>query len=520
MRVAILVALIAVIVLPAPPRALHIQILGTPTDPQRQGIELGVAEMSHTAGLVGAAVTVSDRWQPTTVGTILAGRVSLSHSAVPVIHLGRQSAGPAEARCSFRLPPSGPPLWSPMDTRFGASELNDRFRARFQQPMTSDAWHGWIAVKALVESALRAPAKADLCDALVRARFDGHKGTPLFFDPRTRVLRQPDVAVPLPPKGGSHTGDNAGRDSWLPPLGGSLVFVSNEVARNVAVIDTATDRVVRTIAVDGRPRGLEARGGRLYVALSDTDRERRGQQDAIVAVDIASGKIVQRFAAGTDPERFVLSPDGRRLYAANEDAGTATVIDVASNRVLATLVVGVEPEGIAISPDGRWVYVTAETSNTLSVIDTAKLKVVSSLLVQPRPRDVTFSPDGTRAYATAEIGGSVAVVDTGRHKAIDTIVLPGSAKPVGAAVSPDGRTLFVANGHANSVAVIDTASRKVLATVPTGRRPWGVALSADGRRLYTANGVSGDVSVIDTATRREVKRIQSGAGAWGVALVR
>ena len=47
-----------------------------------------------------------------------------------------------------------------------------------------------------------------------------------------------------------------------------------------------------------------------------------------MALDAKTFKEIQRFDAGSDPERFVVSRDGSRLYSANEDAGTATVTDV------------------------------------------------------------------------------------------------------------------------------------------------------------------------------------------------
>ena len=41
--------------------------------------------------------------------------------------------------------------------KFGAEELNVRFRRRFGQPMDERSWHGWMAVKCAVELALRYP---------------------------------------------------------------------------------------------------------------------------------------------------------------------------------------------------------------------------------------------------------------------------------------------------------------------------------------------------------------------------
>jgi PQQ-dependent catabolism-associated beta-propeller protein len=294
------------------------------------------------------------------------------------------------------------------------------------------------------------------------------------------------------------------------------LFVSNERARTVSVIDTVKDRVVRTMRMPARPRGIAASGDRLFVALSDIRWQDETDADGILSIDVRSGRVLTRFDAGSDPERFVLSRDRQRLVATNEDAGTATVTSLDDGRHLATLIVGIEPEGVAVSPDGRWAYVTAETSNTVSVIDLASLSVVSTFLVDSRPRDVAFSPDGSRGYVTSEIGGTVAVVDTSHHRVIDTIALAEPAKPVGIAVGADG-WIYVATGHANSVSFIDPGSLEVAAVVPVGQRPWGIALSPAGRKLYTANGVSNDVSVVDVRARRLLATIPTGDGAWGLA---
>lgn len=90
-------------------------------------------------------------------------------------------------------------LWHQSLERFGGEQLNQRYRRRFGEPMDSDSWAGWIAVKIAAESALRAHATtpAALAVALTdaRAQFDGHKGQPLTFHPISRELLQPLYVV-------------------------------------------------------------------------------------------------------------------------------------------------------------------------------------------------------------------------------------------------------------------------------------------------------------------------------------
>src|SRR5438093_974223 len=57
--------------------------------------------------------------------------------------------------------------------------------------------------------------------------------------------------------------------------------------------------------------------------------------------------------------------------------------------------------------------------------------------------------------------------------------------------------VFVTNEKSDNVTVIDAATRKVIQTIPVGKRPRGVAVSPDGRRVYVTNSNSDTLSVID-----------------------
>lgn len=87
-------------------------------------------------------------------------------------------------------------LWAPGLFRYGAQQLNERYRRRFDAGMTGEAWAGWMAVKALSEAALRwvgRPGSGALVDGLRgrRALFDGHKGVSLTFTGPGGTLAQP-----------------------------------------------------------------------------------------------------------------------------------------------------------------------------------------------------------------------------------------------------------------------------------------------------------------------------------------
>ena len=108
-------------------------------------------------------------------------------------------------------------------------------------------------------------------------------------------------------------------DTPPPAAAPQRVYVSNETAGTVAVIDPATGNVLAAIPVGKRPRGLRVSrdGKQLYVALSGSPIAPPGvdestlppadrSADGIAIIDIATRKIVRTIHSGQDPEAFDL----------------------------------------------------------------------------------------------------------------------------------------------------------------------------------------------------------------------
>ena len=315
------------------------------------------------------------------------------------------------------------------------------------------------------------------------------------------------------------------------PAEAARLYVSNEDGHSVTVLNADNGATVATIAVGKRPRGMKLShdGSRLFVAVSGLPKcppsvpdeecaklERDLKADGVAIVDTTTHKVVQVLHAGSDPEQFALSPDGKRLFVANEDAATMSVVDVHTGTVVGRVPVGREPEGVAVTPDGRWVLVTNESDNSVSIIDTGTLKIVKAVQVGKRPRDIAFAPDGRAAYVSGEFDASVYRIAVPQGAPVERVLqLRKEARPMAVVLDSSRDRLYVSTGRGGTVAIIDSTSHKLLAEVPVGTRPWGIALSQDGRWLYTANGPSDDVSVIDTSTLRVARNIRVGRSPWG-----
>ncbi|HEY0687170.1 MAG TPA: cytochrome D1 domain-containing protein [Steroidobacter sp.] len=316
------------------------------------------------------------------------------------------------------------------------------------------------------------------------------------------------------------------------------VYVSNEDGHSVSVLDVASATNIATIEVGKRPRGMKLSrdGSRLFVAVSGlpkcppnvpdeecAKRERDLKADGIAIVDTSLRKVIKVLAAGSDPEQFAMSADGKRLYVANEDVGLLSVVDVEAAKVIARIKVGLEPEGVALSPNGRWVLVTNESDSSVSVIDTKTLKVEKHVPVGKRPRDMAFTADGSAAYVSGELDASLYRIAVPAGEPVQRVLqLREAAKPMAVLLDSPRNRLYLSTGRGGTVAVVDMKEApktlKLIKEIPVGTRPWGIALSADGRFLYTANGPSNDVSVVDTTTLTTVKRIPVGGSPWGIVI--
>jgi hypothetical protein len=188
---------------------LTIGLRGTVSPELERGIVLGIEEAGRTATLLGRDVrlvriagTRPDRLDAVVAATALPADRG---SKVPIVYVAGPTA-PRVNRCTFFIRESAGRKqlvteWSEAHgaDKSAAGDLAivdwDSSLRRFGAPMPEDAWVGWVAVKAIVEAALRNGAGADACSALESVRFDGHKGAALSFDRETGGLADPVYVV-------------------------------------------------------------------------------------------------------------------------------------------------------------------------------------------------------------------------------------------------------------------------------------------------------------------------------------
>ena len=363
--------------------------------------------------------------------------------------------------------------------------------------------------------------------------------------------------------------------AWSPQAsaqddGGRYVYVPNRASANVAVIDTATDRVVARIAVGNVPHQVIVSDTLGKLVASNTE------DNTISIVDLATLKTEATVTLDTEPEHMELSPNGWLLAVGNIGAGTVSLVSLAANRELARVDGLFEPHNLTFSPDGALIYVANLGANHVSVIDVAARRVVNEIAVaEPTALavmgaagsdefqgiiNVTKTPDGRLGFAAHGESDRLAVIDLRTQKPIKSLKL--GDEPWRAYATADGRYMLVPNNGDATVSVISTASLEVVATLPGAEDMTGIntaghgatafvisrgedkavvldlvemrkvgeislpsspetgVVTPDGGKLYVALSGSNQVAVIDTRDRTLVKLIEDvGEQPWGATMV-
>ncbi len=264
---------------------------------------------------------------------------------------------------------------------------------------------------------------------------------------------------------------------------GRFLYVACNGDNSVAVIDTASKRVVRQVPAGYFPYSVSvsAKGDQVLVSnwgvteyrFVNPEYDAQGRLAAIRATDnhVPFGYYVPwTNTDGSNPRTSSIS-----LYTApaGDGARLAPAGAIYQGKPLDDLyqVGDTHPSATAIvrRGDTEVLYVAKANSDALGRILLGENRALP---------DVDLSPVNLTAADGHPIHG---------------------AYPNALAVSPDHSTLYVAEAGLNSVAVLNTTdplSPKLLGRIPTGWYPTAVTVSPDGAHLYIANakGVGEDIN--------------------------
>jgi DNA-binding beta-propeller fold protein YncE len=176
---------------------------------------------------------------------------------------------------------------------------------------------------------------------------------------------------------GAPAGTKGGTFPYAVVLHGATAYVGADRDREVDVVNVANPTAgsfVASIHLDGNPNGmtLSEDGSMLFVAQDN--------QDQVAVIDTATNKITHKIdtrgpadldlpanTTGAAPTSVAINRATKMLYAVNAGSNSIAVIPLSGRqafRTISLLPTAYDPTDVAFSADGSWIYITNGKSDT------------------------------------------------------------------------------------------------------------------------------------------------------------
>ena len=290
------------------------------------------------------------------------------------------------------------------------------------------------------------------------------------------------------------------------------LYVANQSANTISVVDGATFLVAATIPTGHNPHGIlvDVSKGVAYVC--------NRSENTISVIDLRSRKELARISAPGGPHGMALSADGEMLFSTGQQE--INVIDLATRQLVAAIPVGQDPHMRHRSPDKTRLYTGNRRDGTISVIDIARRAVIATIPVGRTPEDLAISPEGHEILVGNLGDDAVTFIDATTHAVTATVKLPERAAPIRLRYSPDGKIVFISSRR-NGAGVLrmDRATRTITGHLPMDGLCTGMNFSPDHCMLYMTDNRGGTISQVEPETMKLIKTLPIGAGPGCIEVV-
>jgi YVTN family beta-propeller protein len=231
--------------------------------------------------------------------------------------------------------------------------------------------------------------------------------------------------------------------------------------------------------------------------------------NAVGVIDTSTNKLVKTIPIPTGPHGLVLTPDSKWLYASSDGDAVVSVINTSTDEVTGTIDAGSTPHGLAITPDGSRVLVAGFGTNQVEAIDTSTNQITWQTPV-PQPHNIAITADGQTAYAgsQAQDSPSIAIIDIASGAQTGSVPLDHSPRALN--VTPDGQALVFTEAGVDSLLVLDLATNQIATQVPTGVSPHHPLFTPDGKLGMVVAQGPGELDLFDPNTYSPTATVKVG----------
>jgi streptogramin lyase len=231
-----------------------------------------------------------------------------------------------------------------------------------------------------------------------------------------------------------------------------------------------------SVAVGGRPGGIAAAAGRIWVGNFTPN-------GSLTAIDPATNRVVDQIQTTAQPAGLL--GDGKTLWVADY-SGSVLRVDATTGNVQARISIGGNPEALALGFGLLWV---SNQDGTISTVDPATNAVVGAKIVGDPDMDAVDVGAGT-VWATSFNGKTLLRIDPTTRRVVKRIALGGEG---GGVLFAEG-SVWASVYDKETVLRISPDSNAIIVRVRVG--VGARELAYDGTNIWVANQGSNSVSRI------------------------
>ncbi|GAC1621481.1 MAG: hypothetical protein PVS2B2_18850 [Candidatus Acidiferrum sp.] len=296
-----------------------------------------------------------------------------------------------------------------------------------------------------------------------------------------------------------------------------LLYVGNSNGDDVSVVDLASLKVIRDIPGGKHVHGVAlTQDGRKLFTTSEVDH-------TLLVTDTATEKVIGTVKLPGKPNQCAVTPDGRYVTVPIRDGDSVAIVDVNLMKVVKLLPIK-EPHNSVNSGSNRYTFVSSMGSREIDVIDFEKMDYSAHIPVGGRPRPFVVSKDGLTMYVAVSDLHGFTIVDIPEKKVIGRVEMPsehpGPPRPRqfespdtythGLGLNPAETELWVTSMLDDCIYIYDLKTKKFTGRLATGDGPNWVVFSPDGKFVAVSNTDSNDVAIFSAKARRELTRVKVG----------
>ena len=189
----------------------------------------------------------------------------------------------------------------------------------------------------------------------------------------------------------------------------------------------------------------------------------------IAVVDSASDRLIGHVVAAAIPHQFVLADQRNLLIASHLAPDALSIVDLRADETR-RLDLDVSPEQLAIGPASDVVAISSARDDALLLLSPGDEPAIRRIDALGQPGDLVFDRDGDFLLVASTATAEIAVIEVAAARVVERIALAAASVVPG----PGGELGFALHGENGLVSVIDLRARshmpRSLCPAPPSRR--------------------------------------------------